>query len=201
MAGLGLLAGCALPVAGASASRRDPRESGSSGVARPDALNAVMLAAFRQGLQAAGYVEDQSLHIDQAHANSDGQFAEPAAALVRLRPELIVVPSGTDARSVLSATATIPIVCAGNGDLVGAELAASYARPGGTVTGLSTPLLAGKQLQLLQETVPTLSRVAVLFDPVNAGLRREPFEAAARRLGLQLQWTSAVGPDDLRHGL
>jgi putative tryptophan/tyrosine transport system substrate-binding protein len=86
----------------------------------------------------------------------------------------------------------------GGPDLVTSGLAASHARPGGTVTGLSTPSLVGKQLQLLQETVPSLSRVAVLFSQFSADFPREPFEAAARALGLQPQFLSASGPDDLQ---
>jgi putative ABC transport system substrate-binding protein len=99
----------------------------------------------------------------------------------------------------------IPIVSAGIGtaalDLVDSGLAVSHARPGGTVTGLSTPSLAGKQLQLLQETVPTLSRVAVLLDPTLAEFVREPVEAAARTLGLQLQFAGADGLEDLERVL
>jgi putative ABC transport system substrate-binding protein len=101
------------------------------------------------------------------------------------------------ARAARAATTTLPIVSAGAGDVVADELAASYARPGGNVTGLSTPSLVGKQLQLFQEVVPTLSRVAVLFAATNADFRREPFEAAVRTLGLQVQFVGVVESEDL----
>jgi putative ABC transport system substrate-binding protein len=160
--------------------------------------------AFRQGLRDLGYIEGQNILIDDRHAHSDDELAEPLAELVRLQPEVILVPSSNVARVVQAATATIPIVSAGPGDLVANRLAASLARPGGNVTGLSTPSLVGKQLQLLQEAVPSLSRVAVLVDTTNPGYGREPwrepYEAAARTLGLELQFVGARGPEDLERG-
>jgi putative tryptophan/tyrosine transport system substrate-binding protein len=122
--------------------------------------------------------------------------------LVRLQPDVILVPGVAAARAVLAVTTTIPIVSAGVGapDLVASKLAASHARPGGTVTGLSTPSLDGKQLQLLQEAVPTLTRVAILFDRATDRAQpvgREPFEAAARTLGLELQFLGTSRPEDL----
>src|SRR6185436_4286217 len=108
------------------------------------------------------------------------------------QPEVILAQSSTVARAAQNATSTIPIVAAGSGtDLVAAGVVASHARPGGNVTGLSVPALAAKQLQLLQEAVPAVSRVLVLYDATNATfgryLDREPLEEAARLLGLQLQ--------------
>ncbi len=170
----------------------------------PDAATEVLASAFRQGMRDLGYAEGQNLLIDQRHANGDDQLAELAAEQVRLQPEVIVVPGATAARVVRAATTTIPIVSAGSGtgspDLVTSGLAASHARPGGNVTGLNTPSLVGKQLQLLQEAVPTLSRVAVLFNTGNLEFRqfpREPFEVAAHTLGLQLQFVGAGSPEEL----
>jgi putative tryptophan/tyrosine transport system substrate-binding protein len=97
---------------------------------------------------------------------------------------------------VRAETATIPIVSAGGGDLIATGLAASYARPGGNVTGVSNPALAGKQFQLLQETVPGLARIAVLFDTTNP-IRREIFEAAAPALDLQVQFVGVGGSEEL----
>jgi putative tryptophan/tyrosine transport system substrate-binding protein len=179
--------GCALPFAAPPPAAKVHRIA----YLTPGSLNpetTVLASAFRQGLADLGYVEGQNLLIEERYANGNDQLAEPAAELVRLQPEVIVVTSAQAARAVLAATPTIPIVSAGNGDLVARGLAASYARPGGTVTGLSTPELAGKRLQLLQEVVPTLSRVAVLSDTTSLEFSREPYEAAARTLGLQLQW-------------
>ena len=194
LASLGLLSGCErLLLPGLSSKARrlgflasSPPETG------------IWWAPFQQGLRDLGYVEGENLQIDYRYASTD-QLAKPAAELVRLQPEVIAVPSTTDAGAVRAATSTIPIVCAGNGDLVTAGLVASQARPGGNVTGLSTPLLAGKQLQMLKESVLTLSRVAVLytvgiFDLVGGHPR---YDAAARDLGLKLQVFGVAGADDL----
>ena len=196
--GLGLLAGCGrLPGQGSPAAKVH-RVAFLAGTP-PSAENAVLVSAFRQGLRDLGYVEGQNLLIEERYANNPDQVAEPAAELVRLQPKVVLVPSATVARAVQAQSATIPIVSTGTGtgDLVADGLATSHARPGGTVTGLSRPAsLVGKQLQLLREVAPTLSRVAVLFN-ATISPPREPYEAAARTLGLQLQFVGAGGPEDL----
>jgi putative tryptophan/tyrosine transport system substrate-binding protein len=200
VAGLGLLAGCGRPVS-APPTGKIHRIADLLG-GPPTTASAAQVAAFRQGLRDLGYIEGQNLVIEQRYAAGADQLAEPAAELVRLQPEVILVPGVPAARAVLAASTTIPIVTGGAGsDLVANGLAASHARPGGTVTGLSgASSLVGKQLQLLQDVVPTLSRVAVLFDatsPDLRDLRREPYEAAARTLEVQLQFVGAGGPADM----
>jgi putative tryptophan/tyrosine transport system substrate-binding protein len=200
MAGLGLLAGCTLPFAAPPPSVKVHRIAYLTG-APPNAATAEQMGAFRQGLSALGYVEGQNLLIDERYASGFDQLADPAAELVRLQPEVLVAAGVPVARALLAVSNTIPIVSAGVGgggpDLVASGLAASRARPGGTVTGLNTPALEGKQLQLLQEAVPPLARVAILFDSTLAGFEREPFEVPARTLGLQLQFVGARDPRDL----
>ena len=202
VAGLGLLVGCALPLAAPLPAKhyRIGSVSGNAPTATAD-----LMSAFRQGMHDLGYVEGQNLLIEERHAESLDQLADPAAGLVRLQPEVILVSAVVVARVVLAVTTTIPIVSTGTGalGLVASGLAASHTRPGGTITGLSTPSLEGKQLQLLQEAVPTLARVAILFDRAtdrDQRSGREPFEAAARTLGLQLQFVGASGPEDLESG-
>jgi putative ABC transport system substrate-binding protein len=203
--GLGLLAGCGrLPFAVPPPATRVHRIGFLSGNP-PSGVNTARVLAFRQGMHDLGYVEGQNLVIEQRHADRRDQFAARAAELVRLQPEVILVAASQVARSLLAATSTmIPIVSAGVGtgapDLVAGGLAVSHARPGGTVTGLSTPVLVGKQLQLLQDAVPSLSRVAVLYDPTIMEFTREP-EEAARTLGLQLQVVGATSPEDLEPAL
>jgi len=160
------------------------------------------LAAFRASLHDLGYVEGDNLLIQGRYPTGEDQLAEPAADLVALQPEVILALASTVARALRAATTTIPIVSTGGGgDLVATGVVASHARPGGNVTGLSTPTLAGKQLQLLQDAVPTLSRVLVLFDATNSTfgryLEREPVEAAARALGLELQLAGIRDADEL----
>jgi putative tryptophan/tyrosine transport system substrate-binding protein len=186
LAALGLLAGCALPFSATPSTAKTHRIAYfSAGPLNPE--NEFRVAAFRQAMNELGYVEGQNLLIEQYNAN-DTEFAGPAAELVRRQPDVILVPSTILVRALQAATSTIPIVSAGSGELVERGLAVSHAHPGGNVTGLSTPNLAGKHLQLLQEAVPTLSRVIILFDTLNAGFERQPYEAAARTLGLQVQF-------------
>jgi putative tryptophan/tyrosine transport system substrate-binding protein len=126
--------------------------------------------AFRQGLRDLGYVESQNIALEWrvAEGNVD-RLAEVAAELVRL-PVDILVAFGTPAtRAAKEATTRIPIVMVSVGDPVRAGIVASLARPGGNVTGSSTrgPDLGAKPLQVLREGVPTVGRVAFLWNPLN----------------------------------
>jgi putative tryptophan/tyrosine transport system substrate-binding protein len=145
---------------------------------------------FRQALGELGYVEGQNLAIEYRWGDgSDARLAEPAAELARLPVDVFVVPSVTVARIVREATTTIPIVLAGTGDdPVEAGLAASYARPGGNVTGVTNlgTALNGKRLQLLKEAVPSISRVAILWDtPTYGPFPTEDWSRHAQTVGLQ----------------
>jgi len=154
--------------------------------------------AFRETLRDRGYVEGQNLIIEERHGTGEERLAEPAAELVRLQAEVILVPSITVARAVQAVSSTIPIVSGGAGDLVAGGIVASLARPGANVTGLSTPsLLVGRQLQILKEAVPTISRVAVLFDTGQPYFDRELYVDAARTIGLQVLFVGAGGTDGL----
>ena len=202
LAGLGLLAGCG----GGPPPWQPPlrvRLVGHLSGALPGPASGANMAAFRQAMRELGHAEGENLRIEERLAGGADRLAEPAAELVRLGPETILVPAVPDARAAQAATDTIPIVCAGVGtgtDLVASGLVASQARPGGNVTGLSTPLLFGKQLELLRELVPTLGRVAVLYDltvPNFLRDQREAYEAAAGRLGLELRFVGTRGAEDL----
>jgi putative ABC transport system substrate-binding protein len=139
--------------------------------------------AFFKGLRDLGYVEGRNIVIERrfARGNRD-RLAKQAAELVRLKVDVIVCV-GAAVQAVIKATRTIPIVVAVAGDFVARGWAQSVRRPGGNVTGLSTLALGlmGKQLELLKETVPSLSRVAILHSPDNRGhanLIRQAKEAA-----------------------
>jgi putative tryptophan/tyrosine transport system substrate-binding protein len=121
--------------------------------------------------------------------------------LVRLSVDVIVVEGHTPAiQAAKSATSTIPIVMAVSGDPVGTSLVTSLARPGGNVTGLTivSPDLARKRLELLQETVPNLTRIAVVWNAANPVklLDFRETQAAAEVLGLKLQSLDVRGPVD-----
>jgi putative ABC transport system substrate-binding protein len=161
------------------------------------------LAAFRQGLRDLGYVEGQNIAIEYRWA--EGRFErlpDLAAELVRLKVDVIVSVVTQATLAAKNATGTIPIVLVAAGDPLGSGLVANLARPGGNVTGPSSMYgdLAGKQLELLKETVPKVSRVAVLWNPANAIWQAQMLrqtEIAARALGLQVQLLEARGPDEL----
>ncbi len=167
-----------------------------------DPEGARLWGAFIQGLRELGYVEGQNITIE--HRSSEGKYERlPALAadLVRLKVDVIVAPATQGPLAAKQATRTIPIVMTSGGDPVGSGLVASLARPGGNITGLSFvafPEIVGKQLELLKETVPQVSRVAVLWNPANPTNRLLLGEAkvAARSLAVQLQTLEARGPDD-----
>jgi putative tryptophan/tyrosine transport system substrate-binding protein len=131
---------------------------------------------------------------------ADGQpdrLAALAAELVQLKVQVIVVGGPAPLQTARHATSTIAIVALSGQDPVAEGWAQSLARPGGNVTGLTVtfPELGPKKLELLQQAVPGLARVAVLLAPAEAGQLN--LEAAARALGLQLQMLEVSAPDDL----
>jgi putative tryptophan/tyrosine transport system substrate-binding protein len=129
------------------------------------------------------------------------RFPNLATELVQIKVDVIVVIGTLPAQAAKNATNTIPIVMTYVTDPVGTGLVASLAHPGGNVTGLSNLYqdLGGKQLELLKEAFPKISRVAVLWDPANASnaLWLEELKGAAGALRITLQPREAHGPDDL----
>src|SRR5512143_3133812 len=126
--------------------------------------------AFRKGLAELGYVEGQNIAIESRWAAGKYErLPGLAAELVRLKMDVIVTAAVPAIQAAREATSTIPIIMAVVVDPVETGLVASFARPGGNITGLSvrTPELVGKQLEMLREIVPTASRVAVLWNPAN----------------------------------
>ena len=164
--------------------------------------NPARYEAFRQGLRELGYVEGKNIVIDWRYGEGKlDRLTELAAELVRLKVDVIVTGGAASTRPAKKATVTIPIVMAQDNDPVGSGFVASLARPGGNITGLSTlaPEISGKQLELLKETVPTISRVAVFGTSTNAGsaqMLRET-ELAAGALGVKLQYLDVLGPKDI----
>jgi|SRR5882762_4247945 len=133
--------------------------------------------AFVQGLRERGYVEGQNIVIERRSGEGKVErYRDLVAELVRLRVDVIVVATNAVALAAKQTTSTIPIVCM-CGNTVESGLVASLARPGANITGVSPQGLdlIGKRLQLLQEAVPRLSRVAYLTDPT------EPYSSAYLR--------------------
>jgi putative ABC transport system substrate-binding protein len=154
--------------------------------------------AFRHGLRDLGYVEGQNIAFDYVYGDGvPERLADAAAALVR-RPVDVITTFGTPASlAAKQATTTIPIVMISIGDPVRAGLVPSLARPGGNITGNSIlgPDLGTKRLQILKDTIPTVTRVAFLWNPDNASnaLQFEEVQRTAPRLGVTVI-TVSVGP-------
>jgi len=146
---------------------------------------------MRQGLREVGYVEGKNITI--VYRSAEEKFERlPALVdeLIGLKVDVLVMSSTPAALAGKRSTSKIPIVFIGVSDPVAAGLVDSLARPGGNVTGFTamTSELAGKRLELLKETVPKLSRVAVLWDPrdPNAASSWKESQLPARELGMQL---------------
>jgi putative ABC transport system substrate-binding protein len=162
----------------------------------------LVIQSFRQGLRDLGYVEGQNITIEYRYAEGKSEkLPELAAELVRLKLDVIFTVGGSQpALALKNATKAIPIVFGSSSDAVGTGLVASFARPGGNITGLSNlnPELSGKRLELLKETFPRVSRIAVLWNPEapDLSLAFKETQAAARALGLELQSLEVRGPVD-----
>jgi len=147
--------------------------------------------AFRQRLRELGYVEGQNLVTESRYAEGrEERLHELAAELVRLKVDVIVAPGTAAIQAAQHATRTIPIVMTGANDPAGQGLVASLAHPGGNTTGLSNlgVELPGKRLELLKETVPQSTRIAVLANPASPYYApwMNSLTVAARALGLHL---------------
>ncbi len=165
-------------------------------------VNAARVEAFRQGLRKLGYVEGKNIFIEWRSADGKlDRLPALAAELVHLKVDIIVTGGRSATHAAKEATSTIPIVMTQDSDPVANGFVASLARPGGNITGLSTlaPELSGKQLELMKEIIPKLSRVAVFgssTSPGNAQSLRE-VELAARAFKVQLQYLDVLAPKDI----
>jgi len=162
----------------------------SSGSPPGNDPNAQVLA-FRQGLRDLGYIEGQNLVIEYRWAEGrEERLPALAAELVRLPVDVLVAASAPAARAAQQATTTIPIVIVTRTDPVRAGFVSSLAHPGGNLTGVSGPdaEFIGKQLALLKEAVPGVTRVAVLMHPTHpmAAAIGSELASAARALGVEL---------------
>jgi putative ABC transport system substrate-binding protein len=170
-------------------------------IVSPPSISA-RVKAFRGGLRELGYVEGKNIVIEWRYAEGKlDRLPALAAELVHLKVDVIVSAGPRPTRSAQQATATIPIVMALDDDPVGSGFVASLARPGGNITGLATlvPEISGKQLELLKEIVPKLSRVAVLGNATTPGTPQalREINVTAGALGIQLQYLEVGAPKDI----
>jgi putative tryptophan/tyrosine transport system substrate-binding protein len=161
--------------------------------------------AFRKKLRELGRVEGENIAIDYRWAEGhDDQLPRLATEMVRLQPDVIVTTGTPGTLAAKAATTTIPIVFASSGNPVGGGLVASYARPGGNVTGFAVSAgseLEGKRLEILHDVVPGLSRVAMVWNSANPALVEfsQQTQAAATAMGLMLQPVEVQQADDLKN--
>jgi putative ABC transport system substrate-binding protein len=160
------------------------------------------MQAFRQGLKEHGYVEGKDVFVEYRFADGHiERLAGLAAELVKLELRMIVTESTPAALAVSRATKTTPIVMAVGSNPVHAGLAASLARPGGSLTGVtfSGADRTAKQLQVLKESLPGATSVAVIYNAARQGIESELREASetARAIGLIIQNVAVRTPDEL----
>jgi ABC-type uncharacterized transport system substrate-binding protein len=166
------------------------------------ALEANLVEPFREGLRELGYVEDQNVIIEYRWA--EGQYERfPAlvAELIALKVDVIVTAGTPSALAVKQSAPSTPLVMIAVGDPIGSGLVASLARPGGNATGLTSiaPELEGKRLELLRDVLPSVSIVAVLWNPANAYMATSEREVhvAAQALGMKVLSLPARTPEEL----
>jgi putative ABC transport system substrate-binding protein len=191
----------AWPAAGHGQQMRSPILGFASFGQREAALQSSWYPAFHQGLREAGWIAGRNLSIEYRFANNEPErLAALARDLVDLGPDVIFVPTRPALPAIRKATATIPIVFVSLGNPVEEGWIASLAKPGGNLTGVAglSPEIAGKRLELLRELVPSLLKVAVLWNPANSA---EEFavrmtEIAARELAIAISVEQLRRPAD-----
>jgi putative ABC transport system substrate-binding protein len=154
--------------------------------------NAALREAFRQGLRELGYVEGKNIAIEVRSAESKiERLPELAAELVRLKVDVLLAGGEPPIQAAKEATSTIPIVMTQGPDPIATGLIASLAQPGGNITGLTATLpgLHGKRLELLKESFPSVTHMALLWDPSNSGAQsgKKELDSVAQSLGVKLQ--------------
>jgi putative ABC transport system substrate-binding protein len=163
---------------------------------------AARIEAFRQGLRELGYLEEKNIVVEYRYAElKPDRLPALAAELVNLKVNVIVTAAGGMTRAAKEATNTIPIVMAQDNNPVANGFVASLARPGGNITGLSNiaPEISGKQLELMKEIIPKLSRVAVLGASANnPGNTQQLREIEARRRGFKSKASISSRPKSER---
>jgi len=201
-----LVAGASLPAlawAGAVRAQAKPAKIARIGIlhSASESGTEMQVKSLREGLRDLGYVEGKNIAFEFRWA--DGNYErlnEFAAELVRLKVDIIVTAGTPSARAAKQASTTIPIVMAVIGDAVAAGLVTSLARPDGNITGSSifSSEIHIKRLELLKETVPRISRVAVLINRGNPALvtNLKEVESAAKLLKLALQQFDVRGPGE-----
>src|SRR4051794_10025706 len=160
------------------------------------------LAAFRDGLQRLGYVEGRNVAIDYRNSNGDAQaLSELASELLKLKPNVVLTNSISPARAVKRISPSLPIICPGFGDAFVPSLAASFAHPGGSVTGIATVVegLIGKLTELTLDAIPTTTKIGFLANPTGASTptNERQIRSSAQERGIEVRIEQVEKRDDI----
>jgi len=182
-----------------SARAQQRRKVWRVGALQPGAPPDPLLEIIKDGLRDLGHAEGRDFVFEPRWAEGkNDRLGGLAAELVGLKVDVIYAFSTPPAVAARQATSTIPIVFSGVGDPVGTGLVANLAHPGGNVTGLSVLAteLSGKRLEMLREIIPTVSRIAMLWNDTNPSmvLRANESQDAAAKLGVAIH---SIGVHDL----
>jgi putative ABC transport system substrate-binding protein len=173
-------------------------------IAENDPEGQQRVAAFVQGLRELGWTEGGNIHIDYRWAGADvGRIRSAAAELIDFKPDAIVAQTALAVAPLQQMTTSIPIVFLNIVDPVNSGFVASLARPGGNITGFTPAEMSmrGKLLEVLKEVAPAVSRVGVLYNPVQAPQvgQWHAIETAAPALGVQVSAAGAANADEITH--
>jgi putative tryptophan/tyrosine transport system substrate-binding protein len=165
-------------------------------------FDAANLATFRDGLLKLGYVEGRSVDIDYRYSDGDAAALDRLAQeLLQLKPDVMLANAISPVRALKRAAPNIPIVCPGFGDSFVPSLAASFAHPGGSVTGIATIVegLSGKVIELVRDAIPDAGAVGFLANPTGASTaeNERQVQAAALAHGIKVQIESVKAPGDI----
>ena len=160
------------------------------------------IAAFNEGLRDLGYIEGRNIATEYRWGDgNDANLTRLAGELIKLNLDLVLVHGVAAAHAVRKASSVVPIVCYACGDVLSTGLVSNLGRPDGNITGITivSPDVTGKRLQLLQQVIPKLKRLGVLWNrdnPVAAPELKET-ETAARSLGMEIQSVGVHHATDL----
>jgi putative ABC transport system substrate-binding protein len=196
-----VLGGAAGLLAATRAPAQEPRTLKRIGFLRVGPPPLPWINSLRQGLRELGSIEGRNYVIEFGKATNVSELTDAAAELLRHNVDLIFASGTPPVLAARQATGTIPIVFVAAVDPIGTGLVATLARPGGNITGFTNTQadITGKQLQLLREMLPHVSRIAVIVRANSQANARyvEEAERAARTLGVQLQIVTLQDPRDL----
>ena len=201
-----LLAGCACLAPGGVLAQK-PAQSRIAWLSNDRPGDSPFYDAFRSGMRSLGYAEERNLAIEARFGDGAGpeRLEQLAMELVALKPQVIVTQGGPATFPVHRTGTSIPVVMGFSGDPVEAKLAATYARPGRNITGMTflSLELVGKRMELLKEVLPGLKRTAILANPEHPGQHGElrASQVAAESLGLTIDYFQVRNQQELDHAL